>query len=96
MPKENNTPIAQNAFNRVLWNSRRGMLELDVMLLPFARKVFPTLTDIEQHRFIRLLTHEDTELFSWFFHPDKQPEDPDMVSILNLVKQYARENTPQL
>ena len=29
-------------LNRLFWHSRRGMLELDVLLVPFVREVFAT------------------------------------------------------
>ena len=33
-------------LNRLYWHSRRGMLELDVLLVPFVKEVYATLNDV--------------------------------------------------
>lgn len=33
--------VEQTELNRLFWHSRRGMLELDVLLVPFTRKSTP-------------------------------------------------------
>ena len=43
-------------LNRLFWHSRRGMLELDVLLVPFVREVFATLEEDDQERYRKLLT----------------------------------------
>lgn len=53
-------------YNRVKWASRRGMLELDLVLEPFVLHSYPTLSEAEQERFQALLTCEDQDLFAWF------------------------------
>ncbi len=35
-------------LNRLYWHSRRGMLELDVLLVPFVREVYPHLNDVDR------------------------------------------------
>ena len=50
---------------RLRWACRRGMLELDVLLLPFVEG-FESLSDEQQKDFERLLACDDPELFSWF------------------------------
>ena len=49
-------------INRLSWASRRGMLELDLMLLPFLEKVYPSLDEEDQRRYWRLLECEDQDL----------------------------------
>ena len=39
-------------LNRLRWRSRRGMLELDLLLLPFFDDVFLELSDAEQQAFV--------------------------------------------
>ena len=34
--------IDDNRFDKIRWNSRRGMKELDLMLEPFVESYFPT------------------------------------------------------
>ncbi|MCW8092909.1 FAD assembly factor SdhE [Alteromonas sp. ASW11-130] len=74
---------------RMRWACRRGMLELDVLLLPFMDEAFEDLTDEQKITFERLLTSDDPDLFAWFMGHQKcdDPELAEMVSIIvNRVK----------
>jgi len=51
---------------RLKWACRRGMLELDVLFIPFVDEAYDDLTDEKQRVFERLLTCQDPELFAWF------------------------------
>ncbi len=71
------------------WACRRGMLELDVLLLPFMDEAFDDLTYEQKLTFERLLTSDDPDLFAWFMGHQKcdDPELAEMVSIIvNRVK----------
>ena len=50
---------------RVKWACRRGMLELDVVIMPFFDECFDSLNESDQKDFISLLTCDDPDLFSW-------------------------------
>jgi len=52
-------------LKRMYWHSRRGMLELDLILVPFAEKVLPGLSTAQQQDDARLLEEEDQDLFLW-------------------------------
>ena len=54
-------------FNKheIFWHSRRGMLELDLLLVPFAREVFESLSHSDQMLYSELLEEEDQDLFTW-------------------------------
>ncbi|QJR82088.1 succinate dehydrogenase assembly factor 2 [Alteromonas pelagimontana] len=74
---------------RLKWACRRGMLELDVLLMPFVDEAFDDLKDDEKETFERLLTSDDPDLFAWFMGHQKceDPELAEMVSIIvNRVK----------
>ena len=74
---------------RLKWACRRGMLELDVLLLPFVDEAFDSLPFEKQETFERLLTCDDPDLFAWFMgHQEcNDPELAEMVSIIiNRVK----------
>lgn len=61
--------MEQAAENRrVYWHSRRGMLELDLVLMPFAEQVYPTLDPQTQALYRELLECEDADLFAWLVH----------------------------
>lgn len=63
--------VSDSEFKRLYWASRRGMLELDLMLVPFFEARFRELSEVDQARFVRLLACEDTELFSWFMQRER-------------------------
>jgi antitoxin CptB len=52
-------------LKKMYWHSRRGMLELDLILVPFAEKVLPTMTKDQKQDYARLLLEEDQDLFQW-------------------------------
>ena len=71
--------------NRLLWASRRGMLELDLILTPFVENVYDTLSADDQLRFEVLLECEDQTLFMWFMQREN-PSDPNMERIINIIR----------
>jgi antitoxin CptB len=52
--------------SRLKWACRRGMLELDVLFIPFVDEAYDDLTAEQQTIFERLLTEQDPDLFAWF------------------------------
>lgn len=56
---------ARIAHNKVIWASRRGMLELDIVLEPFARNRYTALDADAQRSYRALLECEDQQLFDW-------------------------------
>ncbi|NQZ22207.1 MAG: succinate dehydrogenase assembly factor 2 [Colwellia sp.] len=51
---------------RLRWACRRGMLELDVLFMPFIEEAYDLLSTKEKQVFERLLAEQDPELFAWF------------------------------
>jgi len=51
--------------NKLKWQCRRGMLELDVILLPFLEQHFNDLPQAEQKSFVDLLKHADPDIYTW-------------------------------
>ena len=72
-------------INRLRWATRRGMLELDLILLPFLEKVFPSLGEPEQQLFEKLLECEDQDMFNWFLHKG-EPEESDIKAIVDIIR----------
>ncbi len=71
--------------NRLYWGSRRGMLELDLVLMPFLDNVYDTLPQEDKERYWQLLEQEDQDLFSWFI--DRvEPEDPQLQRIVKIIR----------
>ena len=52
-------------YDRVLWRSRRGMLELDLSLVEFARVRYPLLSCADQAAFRELLERDDWTIWEW-------------------------------
>lgn len=71
--------------NRLFWASRRGMLELDLVLLPFLEKIYPGLDQEDKERYWRLLDSEDQDMFGWFLRRE-DPEDPDLQRIVQIIR----------
>ncbi|GGB89135.1 hypothetical protein GCM10011352_13950 [Marinobacterium zhoushanense] len=71
-------------IRRLAWQSRRGMLELDVLFVPFVEEAFRSLASDDQDRFVKLLACEDQDLFLWFMQR-AVPEDPDLARIVKII-----------
>ena len=76
-------------YKRIYWASRRGMLELDLVLMPFVEGCLRELDERDQQRYVRLLECEDTELFAWFLQRGL-PDDPELAAIVEQILAYAR------
>lgn len=57
--------------SRLKWACRRGMLELDVLFMPFVEDGFGDLNEAQQLIFERLLTCDDPDLYAWFMGHQK-------------------------
>lgn len=75
-------PIVNKA--RLKWACRRGMLELDILFIPFVDEVYDALTAKEQQIFERLLTEQDPDLFAWFMG-HKTCEDTELNTMVQLI-----------
>ena len=79
-------------LKRVYWHSRRGMLELDLALMPFAEQAYAQLSRADQDIYRRLLECEDTELFGWVLQKDR-PDDAELAYMIDKIIAYARQGT---
>ena len=62
-------------LKHIYWRSRRGMLELELQLIPFVRDHFSSLTEREQRCYEQMLDLEDWQLFDWV-QGRETPADP--------------------
>lgn len=74
---------------KLYWACRRGMLELDLVLLPFFEQCYDSLTDQEKHTFVQLLEIEDPTLYQWFI-ARQAPEDAALNQLVEKIIAYAR------
>ncbi len=54
-----------NDLKKLRWQCRRGMLELDVILIPFLEQHYSQLNQQNQHHFAQLLAEADPDLYTW-------------------------------
>lgn len=76
--------VAEEELKRLMWHSRRGMLELDVLLVPFTEQVYPSLSEQDQARYRKLINCEDQDMFGWFMQRT-EPEDADLKYIVQMI-----------
>ncbi|WP_026958624.1 MULTISPECIES: succinate dehydrogenase assembly factor 2 [Aliagarivorans] len=74
----------QQSKSRLKWACRRGMLELDVLLMPFVDEAYDQLSEADQAAFRRLLTCDDPDLFSWFMG-HRECDDPELAKMVNVI-----------
>ena len=76
--------VEQSELNRLFWHSRRGMLELDVLLVPFTQEVYSTLNDVDRALYVLLLTCEDQDMFGWFMERSES-DDPELQRMVRMI-----------
>jgi len=74
-----NKPIT---LSELRWRCRRGMLELDLLLLPFLENHYQALDEQEKQTFIEILEYEDQTLHRLLM--DQIP--PETKEIKNIVE----------
>lgn len=81
---------AQLALSRIIFGCRRGMLELDLILLPFAQQQYSALSEAQQEQFASLISLEDQDLFRYLVTGIKC-EDPQHAAIIDTILTYAKQ-----
>lgn len=87
------TPEDLFLLNKAKWRSRRGMLELDLTLPPFANKYFLELPTSLRNCYLDLLEEDDWNIRDWLQSPETAPIK--YVQIVNLVNNFLREKNTQ-
>ncbi|HBX38279.1 MAG TPA: succinate dehydrogenase assembly factor 2 [Pseudohongiella sp.] len=80
--------VSDIAYKKLLWHSRRGMWELDILLLPFAEKCLPTLGEQDHLLYERLLAEEDQDLFACLVERAVHP-DPHLQALVVQIREFA-------
>ncbi len=70
---------------KLIWNCRRGMLELDLMLTRFMTKHVDTLTDAQITVVEKLLSASDPELYVWLVGQEL-PLDQELAEIVAFIR----------
>lgn len=72
---------------RVQWACRRGMIELDIVIMPFLKYEYESLTDTDKQIFVTLLKSHDPDLFNWVINYS-EPVNPEFKRMIKLIQQY--------
>lgn len=73
---------------RLYWHSRRGMWELDLLLIPFLEQRYDSLNADDQAAFRQLITEEDQDLFGWLMRRE-WPADEALRRIVKMIVNHA-------
>jgi antitoxin CptB len=71
-------------YKRLRWRSRRGMLELDLLLIPFFDDMYADLPKEQQDTFVVLLEQDDPDLLLWFSKKGR-PEDAKLAAMVEMI-----------
>jgi antitoxin CptB len=82
---KNNSPQE----SRLKWATRRGMLELDVLLGDFFNKGYSKLSEENKILFEKLLHSSDPELFAWLLGQE-DPQDAELSKIIEVIRQHVK------
>ena len=73
---------------RLRWQCRRGMRELDLMLLAFVDQRYDPLSDTDQRCFEQMLQNPDQLLLAWLMG-HQQPTDPHLAKLVAHIRRPA-------
>lgn len=82
------TQCADAEFNRLRWQCRRGMRELDLLLLQFLDGGYPELDIIGMDAFTRLLECPDALLLEWLLGRQR-PSDKEVANVVEHIRRTA-------
>ncbi len=76
-------------LSRLRWRCRRGMRELDVVLLAYLEDSYPSATPAHQVAFARLLDMQDPDILA-FLTRKASPPDADLADVVDAVRTAFR------
>ena len=74
-------------LRRLSWRSRRGLLELDLLLPAFVEQCYPTLNLEQQEAYEQLLSCEDPDILNWL-DGREQPADEALWDVVNRIRDW--------
>lgn len=78
------TVEAEKELDRLRWQCRRGLLELDIVFQRFLENDYRGLDQKEKDAFSKLLLESDTDLLE-YMNKTRQCPDPDLNQILTKI-----------
>lgn len=74
--------------NRLAWQCRRGMRELDVLLSEYLTRHYPNASPIDRQRFKDLLEASDDRLWRYLYQ-NQTPEDDGLAALVEQIRSPA-------
>ena len=81
---ESSSSVDAEHLRKLRWQCRRGIKEVEVLLLPFFEERFTHLSAEDQRLFEKLLEQHDVDMFEWFTHRTV-PEQADIARIVSII-----------
>lgn len=78
----------QAKHNRLFWHSRRGMRELDLLLVPFIQQAYPDLSEKDQLLYEAFLKMEDQDMYNLLMQR-VEVTDPELDRIVTLIRRHS-------
>ncbi len=72
-------------LERLRWQCRRGMLEVDLLLNRFLQTGYAQLTDEDKRRFVSLLEYPDQVLLAWLMGRER-PVDGGVARVVDRIR----------
>ena len=81
-------PTATERLEKVRWRSRRGLLELELLLKPFVEGGFDNLPESLKQDYERLLDHDDLDAHEWLLARTEPPAE--LKALIAEIRQFLR------
>jgi len=80
---------SREELSRLRWRCRRGMRELDVLLLEYLERAYPGASAHERAAFARLLDLQDPEVFGYLVGREN-PAEESLRDVVALIRRRPR------
>lgn len=73
--------------SKLFWRCRRGMREMDILLLHYLNHCYSSASNKEQQAFEALLEEHDVDILAWI--TNIRPADQQYLSLIQFIRQTA-------
>ena len=82
--------LSDAELRRLEWASRRGMLELDLLLEKFAKTTLKELSGEHQRAYKQLMGSEDQDLYRWLMG-HASPDAEELLPIIDIIQKDLKD-----
>ncbi len=73
--------------SRLIWRCRRGIREMDILLLDYLESHYDDASDEDQNTFGELLEENDLDILSWIM--EKTSPDEKYIDLITFIRESA-------